>query len=258
MINRQTTNSSNIRLGRKLVNHGTHPTSTNHAPIRVVPRSRPGPPSGIPRLFALSPTFPVDTSGDLPEHIGRHRIPIIRQTNEILDRLQLLDDETDVAIKHRSCPFQMRGLIPTLMVVTKWVENASPVWPQAALEIMTVINNTFQDSKDSGPTLHVEMLAPERTMKKYLGGVEHMPDLEKGWPGIKKLVRERLEAFEATRSYMNQLGLFRLGYSQDREMNPITVYICVDYDSDESKWDEVLLTSGASFKLRDGTAYTST
>lgn len=102
------------------------------------------------------------------------------------------------------------------------------------------IDETFQSSALPQAILDVEMIAPERIKDKYLGIVGNIPALHSAWPFLSSLVRDRLEAFEATSSHFNTIALFRLGHLEATDDNPITVYITVDYASDETEWPSIV------------------
>ncbi|KAH6631482.1 hypothetical protein F5144DRAFT_612140 [Chaetomium tenue] len=85
----------------------------------------------------------------------------------------------------------------------------------------------------------VEMIAEELTPKKYLGPVPAeilARGLEKDWPQIKDRVFQIMESQGGTRGHTTTIGLFQLGFSPIPTNNPTTVYVSVDYDSDESRW----------------------
>lgn len=75
---------------------------------------------------------------------------------------------------------------------------------------------------------------------QHLSLVGENPALLSAWSSLKSLVRDRLEAFEATSSHYTSIALFRLGSSEIEEDNPITVYITVDYGSDKTEWPVII------------------
>lgn len=86
------------------------------------------------------------------------------------------------------------------------------------------------------------MMAPERFQLKNLGPVTGEPRLAGGvWDSVRNMVMEKLNSCEVTRRKWVSIGLFRLGFSDKMEENPITIYISLSYDSDESRWEQVMV-----------------
>ncbi|KAI8717651.1 hypothetical protein NCS52_00841600 [Fusarium sp. LHS14.1] len=83
---------------------------------------------------------------------------------------------------------------------------------------------------------------------RFLGPVLGRPDLAEAWPTIRSFAQQRLEVHRATKSRMTTIALFRLGPHANPSGNPITLYISVDYKSDESRWPDVAqdITRGLS------------
>lgn len=91
--------------------------------------------------------------------------------------------------------------------------------------------------------IEVEMIAEELTLTKYLSLVPAellAQGLEKDWPSIKAKVFQILERYSGTKGHMTAISLFRLGFSLCDAENPNTVYISVDYESEESTWPPVV------------------
>ncbi|KAH8729155.1 hypothetical protein BGZ61DRAFT_346710 [Ilyonectria robusta] len=179
-----------------------------------------------------------------PESILIHKRAIINRANDILEKYKLLNNESSVEILNRRSVYYREDVRLTLFIITAWNDESFATWPQAVREIVDFIED--QTSALPQAILDVEMIAPERVKKKYLGLVGDDPALHSAWPSLGSLIQERLELFEATSSHYTSIGLFRLGYSEIEEDNPITVYIPVEYDSDETEWpviiDDILST----------------
>ncbi|KAJ3532566.1 hypothetical protein NM208_g8384 [Fusarium decemcellulare] len=177
----------------------------------------------------------------LPTPMEECRCEIEIGAKKVLEKYELMDDgdETEVSVCWRQVPMRSHTAVPTLYIVTPWKEDAKQVWPQAVQDLVNMVEDTFQGHGHQYMTCSVEMLAPERVKRKYLG-VTHEPGLLSAWPNLQASVREILNSFEATRARWNSIALFRLGFLKDPACNPMTVFIAVDYDSDETKWDEVI------------------
>ncbi|KAH7155363.1 hypothetical protein B0J13DRAFT_604376 [Dactylonectria estremocensis] len=186
--------------------------------------------------------LPLDTKDyALPEMIQVKEPTIKERTRGILNRYGLLDKETEVRIAYRvNLQVASKGL-PTLLIVTKWgTVDAGRKWTQAAEDMVALVDETFQTPAHMRMVLDVEMIAPRLVLPVYFDTVRNRPDLQAAWPRISSIVSDRLEAHEATFDKMNSLSLFRVGNSPELEQNPITVYISVDFESDETQWDTVV------------------
>ncbi|KAH8729145.1 hypothetical protein BGZ61DRAFT_345664, partial [Ilyonectria robusta] len=169
---------------------------------------------------AASPTLRplplVAVPAQCPESIRTHESAIVKRAREILEKYNLDEsDEADVDILYRHTHGD-----PTSARWTLFITFQSSALPQAVLD--------------------VEMIAPERIMDKNLGLVGNNPALLSAWSSLKSFVRSRLEAFDATSSHFKAIALFRLGFSEVNDDNPITVYITVDLASDETEWPGIV------------------
>lgn len=120
--------------------------------------------------------------------------------------------------------------------------DSAETWEKVVRELKTYVDDRLLDSQLECPPLGVcvEMIAPQLTRRKYMGGVMDNPKLESDWDEIRDKVFSILESFPQTKGQMTCIALFRLGYSPNRNENPITVYVSVDYDSDETAWPQVI------------------
>ncbi|KAF5009996.1 hypothetical protein FDECE_3813 [Fusarium decemcellulare] len=177
----------------------------------------------------------------LPAPMEECRCEVETGAEKVLEKYDLVDDgdETEISLCWRQVPMRSHTAVPALYIVTPWKEDAKQVWPRAVQDLVDLVQNTFHGHGHQGMTCSVEMLAPERVKPKYLG-LADAPGLLSAWPNLQASVREILNSFEATRARWNTIAMFRLGFLKDPECNPNTVYISVDYDSDETQWDEVI------------------
>ncbi len=134
---------------------------------------------------------------------------------------------------------------PTIIAVATWNEKTSPpVWERAVKQ-----TKRFVDAKvlASGPEIRglnvgVEMIAEELTPNNYVSCIpnnELTESLVRDWDTIKANVGRTLESFPSTQGQVTSISLFKLGSSANLECNPLTVYISVDYESEEARWPPV-------------------
>jgi len=168
---------------------------------------------------------------------------MVTEADRILEKhgIDPNDIEADVDIDFvvRHVPGMPSTSQPTLMIEAPWREDSEDTWPRVVRELKESIDNRVQAS-GSTIDIAVEMLAPELTRAKYLDVVEHIPQLKEAWPDIQDQVYEILESFDSTSGDMTAIGLFRLGYSEYSNNNPITIYISMDYNSPENCWPPVI------------------
>lgn len=102
------------------------------------------------------------------------------------------------------------------------------------------IYNIAQGAKFDHTKVQIDMKDPKLTKRIYCHPVEESFCDTAEWDTIRKLVRQRLNAFEATRGEVSVITLFRYGVSEQREANPVTIFIGCFEDSDETGWLEVI------------------
>ncbi|KAJ4004856.1 hypothetical protein NW752_009480 [Fusarium irregulare] len=72
------------------------------------------------------------------------------------------------------------------------------------------------------------------------GPVRDRLDLFQCWDKMRILVYERLEGYDATKGSMTSISLFHYGTRQFYRNNLVTIFITVDYDSQEVGWPDVI------------------
>ncbi|KAI9899452.1 hypothetical protein N3K66_005913 [Trichothecium roseum] len=127
----------------------------------------------------------------------------------------------------------------TLFIIAPWEDGSSEAWEAAVVEIRRAVDSYMRVAGRPEFEMTVEMIAPELLADKHIGVITEKP-LKAAWPKLGRDVFDLLESFPATRSRMTNMSLLRLGYERDVTLNPITVYISVDYDCDESAWASVV------------------
>ncbi|KAL6355809.1 hypothetical protein LRP88_09392 [Fusarium phalaenopsidis] len=157
-------------------------------------------------------------------------IALIRDTTEkILDRHHLADEDTEIAVFNRQKSLALDTGVATLLIITRWKEDSHKTWPPAVREIVDFVDDYLVGCDE---TLHIEMTAPQRVIQKHLAPAPSLPGLS--WPELRSTIHQKLETYQATRSYVTVTGLFILGFYPDPRLNPTTVYISLEDDSDET------------------------
>ncbi|KAM0427205.1 hypothetical protein ACHAPT_007633 [Fusarium lateritium] len=151
----------------------------------------------------------------LPDILATHKASFIEKAKQVLEQYGLVEgDDTKVDLLHRQQSPYGREPIATLYITTPWKKSTADLWPRAVEDI-----KVFMDSVIQGPR-----------------GLT-----EAEWDSVRAMVRENLDSFEATKDQWTTVALFKLGYSENMEENPNTIYVSLSYDSDEMKWEEVMV-----------------
>ncbi|KAJ4310202.1 hypothetical protein N0V84_011096 [Fusarium piperis] len=202
--------------------------------------SQPKPPSVYTsRYRAASPQLrPMELKSihhPLPDILQAHKESFIEKAKTVLEHYGLVggDDTTVDLLYRRGCSVGNRGDVTTVYITTPWKKETSDLWPRAVEDIKTHVDGVIQGR--DGIYLHVEMMAPERFLRKYMGPATGRRPTEDEWHSITAMVQEILDSHEATKDHDLTIGLFRLGYSQKMEENPIIIYISLSYESDETR-----------------------
>ncbi|KAK4239788.1 hypothetical protein C8A03DRAFT_13838 [Achaetomium macrosporum] len=132
----------------------------------------------------------------------------------------------------------------TVLTVAPWDERSPTVWESAVKEAKRFVDAKTRASKElQHLDIAVEMIAEELTRLKYVSHIpaeEWTPSLPADWERIKDKVPEILNSHPATRGTTTSISLFKFGFSRDGARNPLTVYISVDYESEEAGWASVI------------------
>ncbi|KAH7276173.1 hypothetical protein B0J15DRAFT_558323 [Fusarium solani] len=157
--------------------------------------------------------------------------PIRDRTEQILDLHQLTDEDTEVAVLNRQKYWAHDTGIATLLIIHRWKEDSHKTWPPAVREIVDFVDEYLVECDE---TLQIDMTAPQRVIQKHLTPAPSLPGLD--WPELRSTIHQKLDTYEATRSHVTAIGIFRLGFYPDPHLNPTTVYISLEDDSDETQW----------------------
>ncbi|KAF5012975.1 hypothetical protein FDECE_982 [Fusarium decemcellulare] len=213
------------------------------ATIRIYPilvifydHGKPSTPIQVARYRVASPRLlpgPLETRYGtylLPKSMRDCINPIIKRSEDILNRLGITEDDTDIDIAHREKAHNTSVI--TLFIITNWHQDSHEVWTLAVKEMVDVL-------VEYNKTWYVEMIAPERLKANCIGHVPDLPGLTQAWPTLQSEIHRRLDTYQATRSLVTAISLFSLGFSPDPALNPTTVYISLDDRSDETQWDAI-------------------
>jgi len=167
----------------------------------------------------------------------------IRRAREVLEAHGLGDDgDMNIEFIGRMVPGAAWTTQPTLLICLPWRTGSPAIWE----EIVTTLKK-YADAVAAphGFDISVELIAPELIRRKHISPLPNdnrFPQLAAEWPVIMAEVVRILESFPATASFTNLVSLFRLGYHADATRNPRTVYVSLDYESDQHGWPPVIRT----------------
>jgi len=169
--------------------------------------------------------------------LGVQRIGAIHdRAYEILKALKLVKNEDDHDIdidthETEDCP---ETAAPTIMVIFEVFPTDRKALSKATQQIAEFARYTSDES------FCVEMIDQRLIWPTAYGPVRDRPDLLQCWDKMRVLVYERLEAHEATKGSMTSISLFHYGKKSLYGDNPVTIFITVDFDSQEVGWLDVI------------------
>ncbi|UZP40732.1 hypothetical protein NXS19_008548 [Fusarium pseudograminearum] len=168
--------------------------------------------------------------------LQQRRYEIEETVIEILERLGLEFDDGNAAevwFANQHMASQPDTCVPTIVIYSSWSENKQTLWETVVREVALVLYHMFKGSEVAYDSIHIDMQSPELGGTIYYEPVNDCDDLCDSWDDVRALVHQRLEAFKATERSMVAICL--LHYRES-----ITIYIAVDYSSDETGWLEVI------------------
>lgn len=130
---------------------------------------------------------------------------------------------------------------PTILIVASWDKYlSSSLWEQAVRKLKKFVDSRrLTSNKIRHLDIAVEMIAEELWQIKYLSLVPAeilAMGLENDWESIKSSVSQILENHSSTKGHTTAIDIFRFGPSLRDSDNYNTVYISVDYESNEAEW----------------------
>ncbi|KAG8668513.1 hypothetical protein FPOAC2_07801 [Fusarium poae] len=195
----------------------------------------------LPLVWASDPTWPFPL-------LEERRCEIEKTVAGIVCRLGIEyeeDGDAEVWLENQYMASQPDTCVPTICIYSSWSVDKQGLWETAVREIALELYHMFKDSDVAYDSIHIDMQSPELGQTIYYEPVTNS-DLCDSWDDIRALVNQMLEAFTATRRSMVTIGLFQ--YGSRRGGSPITIYIAVDYSSDETGWLEVIADIKANIK----------
>lgn len=133
---------------------------------------------------------------------------------------------------------------PTILVVADWDETSPTTWERAVKRAKQLVDATVLESKQlCAMDIAVEFIAKELTLGKYISAIppqEFSESLAEAWGEIKYHVSDILDRHPQTKERLTSISLFKLGFSDDINKNPLTLYISLDYESEETRWPPVV------------------
>ncbi|KAF4345316.1 hypothetical protein FBEOM_720 [Fusarium beomiforme] len=178
-----------------------------------------------------------------PAGVNPSPMTFLRQVIEILKRYQVYSNETKVDFVMREQQGLPNTAVPTLLIIAPWSQSVQGTWKS--------VTEAIAKRTTPGTGVHVEMIAPELSSTVYYSPVRNQPKLSQSWDKIRAHFFQKLEQSEATKGKMTAIALFRYGLSSHRNTNPITIYISVNYSSDETKWQRVISLIEVAIRLLD-------
>lgn len=182
-------------------------------------------------------TLPLEKSAaSLPAPMQQISEDVLKVGHETAQKHHLFSSFEDMK---DGIHFERRSWRPTLLIVAPWSSEKTPIWEAALKEMVKSLTELIKASSIRDGDIAVEIIAPELTQTIYYTGIDD-PHLSATWDSVRPKVYECLESFQATKGHMSTIGLFRHGVLPALEANSNTVYVSVDYDSDETGWHEVI------------------
>ncbi|CAG7565190.1 unnamed protein product [Fusarium equiseti] len=178
----------------------------------------------------------------LHSRLGAEGVSVIYyRAVEVLKAFKLIEDsddydnddyDVDISMwETKDCP---ETTAPTIMIYFK----VFPTDREALHKATKQIADFARDSSDE--PFCVDMIGQPLVWTVAYGPVRDRPDLLQCWDKMRVLVYERLEAHEATGGSMTSISLFYYGTKRIYGNNPVTIFLTVDFDSQEVGWPDVI------------------
>ena len=129
---------------------------------------------------------------------------------------------------------------PTILILANWAgEESYASWEKVVTNTKKFFDQMIISAGDL-LEVKVEMIDLESTLRRYISPTEYSDALDRDWTVIKGKTRKILDSYPTTKSRVYLLALFKLGTDKHADNNPPTVFISVDYESEESKWPPIV------------------
>ncbi|KAM0351596.1 hypothetical protein ACHAPU_002605 [Fusarium lateritium] len=177
----------------------------------------------------------------LPAPVGINETWIVEQVIRILKDHKLSEKYSDITLDMMGTLNLPDTFFPTILIVRPWIREEEQDWVKA---VETIANFMFEKLPQAGGTVRVEAISANLFGPVCCDPVKD-EQLLRSWDNIRALVGLRLSFFTCTRDTWTCIALFRYGVVNDDNStivneHPATIYISVDYDSEEDEWLEVV------------------
>ncbi|KAF5620778.1 hypothetical protein F52700_11104 [Fusarium sp. NRRL 52700] len=189
----------------------------------------------LPLIRSSTEHLPPVFRGEIQEKIYNEVRIVLRARN-------LETEDTIVDIEMREQPNTPETAQPTILVITPWVfgKEEESLRIKAVEHIAKMSTSLIRNDGDNETQVHVEIIAPELSNPVYFDPVRDEPQLFQQWDNLRSMVNRRLNAHLSTRGRMTLIALLRYGLNRYSSSNPITIYISVNYDSEEEQWQSII------------------
>ncbi|VUC25747.1 unnamed protein product [Clonostachys rosea] len=207
-------------------------SSTKHRvgmpPVRPLPLKNSYDMSGI-----CSPDVLDELYHEVADILAGHNI----RRPEFKEPTDPWDDGSDssICLVYRSIPDVPGSDRLTLLITAHWTDSSAEGWELAVQDIKPLVADHL-----SRPDVDVEMIATYLTTPRQIGPVGHYPLVEDNWDAISYEIEEALQSHAASRDTMTAIAIFRMGYREKIEDNPITVYVSVSHECPEASWPPII------------------
>ncbi|KAF5594067.1 hypothetical protein FPANT_4950 [Fusarium pseudoanthophilum] len=187
--------------------------------------------------------LPHTSERRLPSGIEQVRRDITRKAKSIIKKhgLQFEDEEQECDPE-----FEMRGVhekpgtsLPTILILAPWSAEKQRDWERAAREMAMFLADLSRVCSFGETDIHVEIMALELVQRTSYTNIDD-PVFQSAWECLSSTIFNRLQSLRATQGHLTCLSLQKYGTNDYGRNNLPTVYISVDYESDETLWHEVV------------------
>ncbi|KAF5670486.1 hypothetical protein FHETE_4393 [Fusarium heterosporum] len=176
----------------------------------------------------------------LPSSVEKLRFDMMSHAYALLEKHNLLyEDEigckNEVRQEMRQESMAPNTPQPTLIMLAYWSPENGVAYKNVVKEMVEWLDDK---TREDPQRMYVEITAVENVMTIYYGIVSDRVLLD-AWGSTSVSIQNILESFWATRGSFTCLALQKYGIDPEVNANPPTVYISMDYDSDETGWPDV-------------------
>lgn len=145
-----------------------------------------------------------------------------------------------VRIVNRHPPGYSTTIHATLLIEADWNTSDSGVTSRRWISAVSKIHSALIALEGPMPSLDVEMISTHLTRVIYVYPIQDDAEFERKWNGhILDGVTNLLQTLRATKDRVNAVTISRFGPYRHPLKNPITIYVAVSNESDETQWTDV-------------------